>query len=414
MSLEFGKIFDQETIKALSWFDRAGLTLFLVGGAVRDFILFQKKSIDLDFEVRFKESVIDLNLLAEKFIAEFSDYKLSKLPYSVYRFDKADGHSLELSLPRKEVVINPYDHHYFDAEINTKLSLKESLVRRDFTINALALELVFSDDGKMDCKLADFYDGLNHLTQKKLTFVSDHFSFDPVRFLRAYRFQSILGFSFSGELEKELSTMPLNKLSLFYFLEEWKKAQKINFGLELISRLKLHPVDKRPEWFLFIDQAQIAKAYAPSLAPYYRDDMNNFWRTLGMLALYGDSQQLPFIQWQKYFGIKEREYKSIVYLRDSSFSFSNADFFFGEFGVNNQLLENLQNFKRHLEHISFLENFISTFYPDKFLLEREMLGLIKESEKEINTQKKDQRESFLPVWRSLWSYYLVGVNHVKK
>lgn len=414
MSLEFGKIFDQETIKALSWFDRAGLTLFLVGGAVRDFILFQKKSIDLDFEVRFKESVIDLNLLAEKFIAEFSDYKLSKLPYSVYRFDKADGHSLELSLPRKEVVINPYDHHYFDAEINIKLSLKESLIRRDFTINALALELVFSDDGKMDCKLADFYDGLNHLTQKKLTFVSDHFSFDPVRFLRAYRFQSILGFSFSGELEKELSTMPLNKLSLFYFLEEWKKAQKINFGLELISRLKLHPVDKRPEWFLFIDQAQIAKAYVPSLEESYRDDINSFWRTLGMLALYGDSQQLPFLEWQKYFGIKEREYKSIVYLRESSFGFSNTDFFFGEFGVNNQLLENLQNFKRHLDHISFLENFISTFYPDIFLLEREMLGLIKESEKEINTQKKDQRESFLPIWRSLWSYYLVGVNHVKK
>lgn len=414
MSLDFGKIFDQESTKALSWFDRSGLSLFLVGGAVRDFILYQKKSIDLDFEVRFKKDEVDLNLLAEKFISEFSDYKLSILPYSVYRFDKLDGHSLELSLPRKELVINPYEHHYFDAEVNAKLSLKESLVRRDFTINALALEIVFSDDGKVDYKLADFYDGLNHLSQKKLHFVSDHFSFDPVRFLRAYRFQSLLGFSFSEELEKELNTMPLNKLSLFYFLEEWKKAQKVSFGLEIMNRLKLHPLDKCPEWLTFLDQAQLAKANVSALSDYYRDDMNHFWRTLGLLALYGDSQQLPFLQWQKYFGIKEREYKSIVYLRENSFRFSSADFFFGEFGVNNQLLENLQSFKRHLDHIGFLENFISTFCPDKFLLERQMLGLVKDCEKEINTVKKDQRDSFLPVWRSLWSYYLVGVKHVKK
>ena len=39
---------------------------------------------------------------------------------------------------------------------------------------------------------------------------------------------------------------------------------------------------------------------------------------------------------------------------------------------------------------------------------------IEEAETEINLLKKNERDQFLPVWRSLWSYYLVGVKHVKK
>lgn len=414
MAYQFEHFFDPETQVVLRWLDQRGLTLFLVGGAVRDYILSQKKSLDLDFEVRFKKSSVDLAELSQHFLQQFSDYQLTVLPYSVYRFDKPDGHSLEISLPRKEEVINPYDHHYFDVEIDSSLSLAESLIRRDFTINALALELVFDDRGEIRFQLHDIFHGLLHLAKKELHFVSDHFSFDPVRFLRAYRFKEVLGFSFSVELENELKKIPLSKLSLFYFLEEWKKTRNVSWGFDVLNVLKNHSSNSLPEWFVFLDRIHLENYFQHQCETVFQQDMLKFWHDLALISVYKTKHEVPFSDWQKYFGLKEREFKSIKHLKSDGVDYLSANFFYGEFGVNNELLENLQSFRRHLDHVSFLQDFIGSYLPDQFVIERALLSFIKEAETEINLLKKNERDQFLPVWRSLWSYYLVGVKHVKK
>ncbi|MBU0744022.1 MAG: multifunctional CCA tRNA nucleotidyl transferase/2'3'-cyclic phosphodiesterase/2'nucleotidase/phosphatase [Gammaproteobacteria bacterium] len=70
---------------------------------------------------------------------------------------------------------------HFDPEV----TLEDDLIRRDLTINAMALDL--------DGKITDPYDGRNDLKNKILRHVSSAFAEDPVRILRIARFASRFG-----------------------------------------------------------------------------------------------------------------------------------------------------------------------------------------------------------------------------
>jgi len=70
-------------------------------------------------------------------------------------------------------------------------SLKEDLLRRDFTINAMAVNL----SGGADQKLIDIFDGRSDLAAGKIRVLHDlSFKDDPTRILRAIRFQQRYNF----------------------------------------------------------------------------------------------------------------------------------------------------------------------------------------------------------------------------
>ena len=76
------------------------------------------------------------------------------------------------------------------------VTLEQDLLRRDFTINAIAQEV----DGKLGGgKLIDPYNGIADLRAGILRHVSPAFSEDPVRILRAARFAARFGFRIAPE-----------------------------------------------------------------------------------------------------------------------------------------------------------------------------------------------------------------------
>jgi poly(A) polymerase len=166
-------------------FAAAGKVLYLVGGSVRDALLGRSTDDgDLDFATDARPDEIrgivadwahDLYLAGETFgtigaIRDGRVYEITTFRSEVYREES-----------RKPVVT-------FSDDIATDLS------RRDFTVNALAIQLPGGDETP---EMIDPHGGLADLATQALRCPLDpHVSFgdDPLRMLRLYRFVAQLGF----------------------------------------------------------------------------------------------------------------------------------------------------------------------------------------------------------------------------
>ncbi len=160
---------------------RNGARVYLVGGFVRDFLL-GEDSDDYDLEV-YNLSYEKVQKILKKFgpvsvIGHFGALKIKDL-------------NLEITLPRSESKIG-HTHQDFAITVDPQMSPREAAARRDFTVNALMIELFSSE-------LFDFYGGQVDLEKGILRHVSSKFVEDPLRVLRALRFVSKLGFTLAPE-----------------------------------------------------------------------------------------------------------------------------------------------------------------------------------------------------------------------
>lgn len=155
---------------------------YVVGGYVRDLLLERaNKDIDvlvlgngMDFAKAFAKT-----LPHQPQVTLFKTYGTARLPYGDLE--------LEFVGARKE----SYQQQSRNPIVASG-SLEDDLNRRDFTINAMAVEL-YPDFGK----LIDLHGGLNDLHNKRLVTPLDPditFSDDPLRMMRAIRFASQLQF----------------------------------------------------------------------------------------------------------------------------------------------------------------------------------------------------------------------------
>lgn len=170
----------QEALPILDIFEKNGFEAYFVGGSVRDALL-GKPINDIDIATSaFPEEVksifkktIDVGIQHGTVVVLFHNE-----PYEVTTFRTESG----------------YQDYRRPDEVTFVRSLEEDLKRRDFTINAFA----------MDQKgvIKDFFQGLTDLDDKVIRAVGDpfeRFSEDALRIMRAIRFQSQLNF----EIEKE-------------------------------------------------------------------------------------------------------------------------------------------------------------------------------------------------------------------
>lgn len=165
-------------------FAKAGYELALVGGPVRDAIL-GRKAPDLDFTTSANPDQI---LRIVKPIAS-ATWDIGREFGTIAA--QIDGEQVEITSYRAD----SYDKDSRKPTVEFGDNLEDDLIRRDFTINAMALRLpsrVFVDP----------HQGLRDLLLETLRTPTDpevSFSDDPLRMMRAARFASQLGFEIEPE-----------------------------------------------------------------------------------------------------------------------------------------------------------------------------------------------------------------------
>jgi tRNA nucleotidyltransferase (CCA-adding enzyme) len=165
---------------------RMGMTAYIVGGFVRDLLL-SRANYDLDFVI--EGSAIEVaQALAQtreskfELLVEHERFKTAQL-----RFHGAHLRKVDLASARSEF----YEHPAALPTVEMS-KMEADLLRRDFTINAMAICLNPDRYGN----LMDLFGGQQDLSDKLLR-VMHSFSFieDPTRLIRAARFAARLNFS---------------------------------------------------------------------------------------------------------------------------------------------------------------------------------------------------------------------------
>ncbi|WP_369214548.1 CCA tRNA nucleotidyltransferase [Streptomyces flavofungini] len=181
-------------------FQEAGFSLALVGGSVRDALL-GRLGNDLDFTTDARpEDVLKIvrpwaDAVWEVGIA-FGTVGCQK---EARVGDSEQSFQIEVTTYRSEA----YDRTSRKPEVSYGDSIEEDLVRRDFTVNAMAVALpekVFIDP----------HGGLDDLEERVLRTPGtpeESFSDDPLRMLRAARFAAQLDFEVAPEVVSAMKAM---------------------------------------------------------------------------------------------------------------------------------------------------------------------------------------------------------------
>lgn len=175
----------------LEKFEKENFQIYIVGGAVRD-LLMEKKVEDWDFTTDARPEEI-LKLYPEGYYDnKFGTVGIQAKATSEVGFVPKDALSsevYEITTMRKEGV---YKDHRHPVDVSWTDKIEEDLARRDFTINAIALNAA---EGQHN--LVDPFNGQSDLKNKIIKAVGEpgkRFQEDALRLIRAIRFAGQLEF----------------------------------------------------------------------------------------------------------------------------------------------------------------------------------------------------------------------------
>lgn len=171
----------------------AGYEAFIVGGSVRDLLL---GKIPKDFDVATSATPEEVQEVFPRCRLIGRRFRLAHV--------RKGGQLIEVATFRGSSVGD--DHEKSNGRIlrdNIFGSVEEDAIRRDFTINALFLDPVSGE-------ITDYVGGYEDLAQRRLRLIGDpevRYREDPVRLLRAARFEAKLGVVPDIESEAPIRTM---------------------------------------------------------------------------------------------------------------------------------------------------------------------------------------------------------------
>jgi len=211
--------------------------IYLVGGKVRD-ILLQRESYDYDFVIR-KVQVKEL----EKFLSKEGSVDFVGKSFGVFKFVPKKfslNEEIDIALPRTEHSFNTGGYRDFDIQTDPDLPLKKDLSRRDFTINAMALNIKSGE-------LIDPFNGQKDLKNKTIKTVGKpqkRLGEDYTRMMRAIRFSVQLYFKIDQltyiaiqKMAPKIKEIPAERIT-----EEFNKiimSPNAEFGLQLLQKSSL-------------------------------------------------------------------------------------------------------------------------------------------------------------------------------
>jgi len=179
----------------------AGFESYIVGGCVRD-ILMDKEPQDWDIATKARP---------EEILKIFKDAKYENTFGTVLLPLRAKPQSGEIKGVLEDVVeITTYrsEQGYSDRrhpdEVRFETELDKDLERRDFTINALALDPARPEE------IVDLFGGRKDIKAKIIRAVgepSDRFKEDALRMMRAVRFSAQLGFALEPKTQRAITRL---------------------------------------------------------------------------------------------------------------------------------------------------------------------------------------------------------------
>ena len=197
-------------------------TSFLVGGTVRD--LLSDMAIH-DYDIVIEHNAVDM-------ARAFAD----QIGASFVVLDKDFG-----------IIRVAKDKEFIDICAMKGKSIEDDLSQRDFTINAMALNLgVFkgltsTESTSLAPYVIDPFDGIQDLKFSSIRMVSENnLVSDPLRILRAYRFASVLGFSIHKDTSKAIRKYAphISSVSVERITEELRHILKVKFSCKTIYEMQ--------------------------------------------------------------------------------------------------------------------------------------------------------------------------------
>ncbi|MFF0144406.1 poly(A) polymerase [Amycolatopsis sulphurea] len=227
-------------------FARAGHSLYLVGGSVRDALL-GRLSADLDFTTDARP---------DRVLAIVNDWGDAVwdvgIAFGTVGVTKK-GMTLEITTFRAD----SYDRVGRNPEVTFGDTIEGDLLRRDFTVNAMAIDLVTKT-------FIDPHDGMDALRLQVLDTPAtpqESFADDPLRMLRAARFAAQLGFTAAPRVVDAMTSMAaqIERITAERVQAELSKlllAADPRPGLELLvdTGLAEHVLPELPGMRLAIDE----------------------------------------------------------------------------------------------------------------------------------------------------------------
>lgn len=221
-----------------------GHSAYCVGGAVRDLVLGKNPS---DFDVTTSATPDEIKSLFKKTIDTGIKHGTVTVLY--------DGEPIEVTTFRAD---GDYLNFRKPESVTLVKDVKEDLLRRDFTINALCYN---HNEG-----IIDLFGGAYDLKNKVIRAIGDakeRFREDALRILRAVRFSAQLGF----EIEKET-------------LDAIKKCAHLvqNLSVErIISEIDKIIMSDSPEYLKMLDDLGVLEHIMPEMCKCFCQHQNIKW-----------------------------------------------------------------------------------------------------------------------------------------
>lgn len=217
---------------------------FYVGGYVRDLLL-NIPNKDIDIEVH---GIAEKDLVA--ILNEIGEVDYYGRSFGIYALRHED---IEVALPRSEKVLGT-GHRDFEISVNPDMGYKKAALRRDFTINALMMDVLSHE-------ILDYFNGTDDLNKGIIRHVNDaSFVEDPLRVYRAAQFASRFGFKIDErtvELCKGIDTFVLSRERIE---EELKKALLKAERAEIFFEC-LKEMNQKDVWFKGVNNLSCLMKY---------------------------------------------------------------------------------------------------------------------------------------------------------
>jgi tRNA nucleotidyltransferase (CCA-adding enzyme) len=196
--------------------DELNFRIYAVGGFVRD-ILLHRPNFDLDLVVE-GDGIVFASNLADRLGGRVRSHQKFKTAVVIL----PDEQRIDVATARLE-----YYEHPAALPTVALSSIKMDLFRRDFTVNALAVQLNPEKFGR----LVDFFGGQEDIKDRTLRVLhSLSFVEDPTRILRAIRFESRFDFKIGGQTERLIKNAV--HLNMFHKLSGSRIMQELKLILE--------------------------------------------------------------------------------------------------------------------------------------------------------------------------------------